>query len=51
MTTGLQVPNEKPPQTVQVGGAVGGWEKEREKKKSSLDWHPVTVINFTNRPV
>lgn len=49
MTTGLQVPNEKPPQTVWVG-VVG--ERERKKKKnSSLDWHPVTVINFTNRPV
>lgn len=55
MTTGLQVPNEKPPQTVWVG-ALGESEREREKeregkKNSSLDWHPVTVINFTNRPV
>lgn len=35
MTTGLQVPNEKPSQPAWVGG---------------LDWQPVTVINFTNRP-
>lgn len=29
----------------------GGRRKGGKKRKSSLDWHPVTVINFTNRPV
>ena len=37
--------------TNRMGGGGGRRKEEEEKKNNCLDWHPVTVINFTNRPV